>query len=150
MAVLLSVCILQQLPIVLTSLRLPSLLVFNYQFIGFHDGTVVLMKLESSPRQDIYSSEPKLNKNHFSIMWEIQFTYPVIGLSFGNLLGFNDQQSYTKLNDSEKPLRNVKVSVSATDNHESTETLADQLAVVTTKSFHLFSLSLSIPPVMES
>ena len=112
------------------------------------------MKLEGSPNLKTQSSQAILDKIHFSVMWEIQFTYPVIGLSFGHLLGLQDKQSSTNINDTEKtPQLSEKkkvISSCPTGNDEGTEIMADQLAVVTTKSFHLFSLSLSIPPVLES
>ena len=112
------------------------------------------MKVGNPPYQNMQSSEAKLDNVHFTITWEIQLTSPVIGLSFGHLFGLQNQHPSTKLKDTEKipQVSEKKLTISScpTGNVEGKVNLADQLAVVTTKSFHLFSLCFSIPPVLES
>ena len=107
------------------------------------------MKREGSPNQNMQSTKAILDKIHFSIIWEIQLTYPVIGLSFGHLWGLQNKQSSTYINDAQKTPqvtgKKTVISSCPTGNDEVAEIVADQLAVVTTKSFHLFSLSQSIP-----
>lgn len=115
---------------------------FIDQFFGFHDGTVTLVKFDDSPRPHCKISDAKLSKVHFSIVWEIQITFPVIGLSFGQLLGLDSKQNSCN-SDNKGQVQVLKGAAhSSVDCSDAvSEILSDQLAVVTTKSFHLFSLS---------
>lgn len=102
---------------------------------------MTLVKYEDARWPSCEISDSKLSKVHFRVMWEIQFTFPVVGLSFGQLLGLDDNQS-----SSTTDCRRGQDQKAAKHNDpDCTETileiLSDQLAVVTTKSFHLFSLS---------
>jgi hypothetical protein len=114
----------------------------NHQFFGFHDGTVTLVKHEDSPRPNSEISDSKFSKVHFSVMWEILFTFPVMGLSFGQLLGLNDNQNISNSDCKEDQGKKAAKGNGAYPSETISEVLSDQLAVVTTKSFHLFSLSL--------
>ena len=119
---------------------------FNFifpQFFGFQDGTIILVKYERSIQEtqlpisfDI-DTEKKLDDPCFRILWQTQLAFPVIGLSFGQLIHRSRSQNESSWNS------NGKFNTDNKDNNESksTEILSDQLAIVTTKSFHLFSLS---------
>jgi hypothetical protein len=101
---------------------------------------VTLVKLEDSPRPNEIS-DSKLSKVHFSVMWEIQFAFPVMGLSFGQLLGLYNNQKRSNSDCKEDQGNKAAKRNDANYSETISEILSDQLAVVTTKSFHLFSLS---------
>ena len=74
-----------------------------------------------------------------------------MGLSFGQLLGLSNKQSISNLDCKvDQGNKAPKQKRSDADYSETiSEILSDQLAVVTTKSFHLFSLSLGDAANME-
>ena len=119
---------------------------FNFifpQFFGFQDGTIILVKYETALRENQIpnsfniDTEKKLNDPCFRILWQTQLAFPVIGLSFGQLIHRSRSQNELSRNS------NGKFNAENKDINEnkSSEILSDQLAIVTTKSFHLFSLS---------
>lgn len=102
---------------------------------------MTLVKYEDSRWPSCEIGDSKLSKVHFRVMWEIQFTFPVVGLSYGQLLGLDNNHSSSttdcKGGQGKKAAKHNDADCSETI----LEILSDQLAVVTTKSFHLFSLS---------
>ena len=112
---------------------------------------MTLVKYEDSPRPNCEISDSKLSKVYFSVMWEIQFTFPVMGLSFGQLLGLSNKQDISNLDCKVDQGNKAPKQKRGDADHSETisEILSDQLAVVTTKSFHLFSLSVGDAANME-
>ena len=98
--------------------------------------------------QDLTVSEPKLSKICFSVVWQTQLAFPILGLTYGQLLGrTHDKEdqiiSLRKQNENNERENHNKNVDEFENNVDISGILHDQLAVVTTKSFHLFSLSYS-------
>ena len=116
------------------------------QFIGFEDGTVTLLKYEGSSRPGVRPFQGKLSKVHFNLIWEIQLNSPILGLYFGPLMVVDPLvKTYSPRNN-----HLYKGAFDKFTNFDDSPTKmkvsSDQLAIVTTKSFHFFSLSLSNAP----
>jgi hypothetical protein len=109
---------------------------FKLQFFGFHDGTIIMIKCEENSDTNSIAAASKLSNIHFTILWQIKLSFPVLGLSYGQLLPRDDDQNEKKGKEFEN--RSIE-----SNNINVVELMSDQLTAVTTKSFHLFSSILS-------
>lgn len=101
--------------------------------MGFHDGTIILVT---------YNDASKFNRIFFTSIWTTQLAFPILSLCFGQMISHTESQSKTETVDlMDEQNNNEKIG------KNDLNVLPDHLAVVTSKSFHLFSQQLSFDKV---
>jgi hypothetical protein len=99
--------------------------------MGFHDGAIILVTYKEKEKN---CNASKISRIFFTVIWTTQLAFPILNLCFGQMISHTENQS--KID-----------TVDLTDEQNNNEkfgkndlnVLPDHLAVVTSKSFHLFS-----------
>jgi hypothetical protein len=107
--------------------------------MGFHDGTITLVTYKEKEK-NITSS--KFSRIFFTVIWTTQLAFPILSLCFGQMIAHTENQSKVDNVDSITEEKDE-------NNEKSINILPDHLAVVTSKSFHLFSQELFLDKVED-